>query len=103
MDVRELKVLAETVTGTIVRIEDAVEVDTQFGRRYRVPVIVDIGDQEIPVSLWVTSAVMLSGKVHSRSNIFSLMRKYGVQRLGDLVGKEVELYLSDRGFYSFAR
>ena len=102
MDVRELRVLSEHVTAKVLRIEDAVETETPYGRRYRIPVIVDLGGQEIQVSLWVSPAALVSGRIHVRSNLYTIMRKYEITRLGDLEGKEVELNLSERGFYSLA-
>lgn len=95
----EIEVLGESVKGEVKEIGEPEEIETKFGKSYRVPVIVKVGDTEIETSVFVRDNSVKRGVFNPRSNVYKLLTRYGCKKLKELIGKQVELRVDSRGFY----
>jgi predicted ATPase len=98
-DILDLEVTEQNLTGTVTSIGTPQEVQTRFGLSYRIPIIVAVNDTTIPVNMIIRQKTLQRKHLHPRSNLYKLLTAYKCKKLRDLVGKQVNLRIDERGFY----
>jgi hypothetical protein len=101
MNIEDMEIAGEIEEGIVKSIGEPSEVETKFGKSHRVPIILEVKGKELPISVFVRDTSMTRGMFHPRSNIYKLLAKYNCKKLGDLVGKKVQIRIDSRGFYRF--
>jgi hypothetical protein len=92
--------VGEILKGTVVDIGEVTEVNTKFGKSYRIPLIVELIDnRRIEVSVFVREKTLIIGKANPRSNLFKILETYGCKTIKDLLGKLVNVRVDSKGFY----
>jgi len=99
VDLSELEIMEEQIEGTVESIGEPEEIETKFGRNYRVPIAVKTKKATIETNVWVTERSLKQGILHPRSNLYKLLTAYKCKSLKELVGKKVTLRVDSRGFY----
>lgn len=101
IEIEEMEVAGETEEGVVEKIGKPVEVQTKYGKSYRIPITIKVRNTTYDIGLFVREKSIQKGVFHPRSNIYKLLVKYGAKKLKDLVGKKVQLRIDARGFYRF--
>ena len=97
--IEDLEIPEKNVKGKVISIAGIDEVKTRYGDNIRITLNVEVGGFVHKVSLITTKKTLERQVIHPRSNLYKILTKYGCKKIRDLVGKEVELELTNRGFY----
>ena len=88
------------IKGKVESIGEPTEVQTKFGKSYRVPLLVKTEDgNSIEVSIFIREKTVQLGVANPRSNLYKILDTYGVKKLSELIGKTVNIRIDSRGFY----
>jgi hypothetical protein len=99
LDLGKIEV-GEVLKGVVKDVGEVTEVNTKFGKSYRVPLTVELIDgRNIEVSIFLRDKTLVLGKANPRSNLFKILETYGCKKLKDLLGKAVNVRVDSKGFY----
>lgn len=83
--------------GTVTAINPPEEVDTKFGKRKKIQIVLK-GTDESVISLGLFLPQNFP-QVHPKSNLAKVMKVYGCAKLQDLIGKEVQVQEVSEGIF----
>lgn len=98
MNGKDYEIVAETASGIIESIGEPELVETPFGKRNRIPLVIKTENGSITVSMFANSEKTV---VHPKSNLYKFMRKHDVKKLSEIVGKNVNIRQDSKGFWRF--
>jgi hypothetical protein len=96
-DISEYQIAENTtITATVTSIGEPKEQQTRFGTRLYAPMLLEYEGKNITINLWLPKKTKI---IHPKSNLYKILKRYGCTKLTELVGKQIQLYLDQNGFW----